>query len=116
MLSSLLPDGICELLPPLSSISSTVTWHFLRKLLSGFPKYDDVEGGSTDARTLGSGVVFRLRGGADGLEPGFALPLLLTLGAMVSVLVLWNAGVCGEARPLGARGVGRLSDGGVVWM
>tara|TARA_R110002003_G_scaffold54_5_gene4713 strand:+ start:33998 stop:34270 length:273 start_codon:yes stop_codon:yes gene_type:complete len=45
------------------------------------------------------GVVLRLRGAAEGFEPGFALPLLLTLeGAMAGVLV------CGATECWGMRG------------
>ena len=71
-------------------------------------KYDDDAEGSTEERTFGRGVVFRLRGAAEGFEPGFALPLLLTfVGAMVGVLALWNVGVCGEDAPCGRGDVGR---------
>lgn len=65
-------------------------------------KYDDevAEAGSAEERTLGRGVVLRLRGVAEGLEPGFGLPLLLTVeGAMV----VWAVGVCGCRRMRGAR-------------
>lgn len=87
MPSSLVPDGIEVLLPPLSSISSSVTSHFLRYALRGLLKYDaDVaEAGSADERTFGRGVVLRLRGVAEGFEPGLALPLLL---AMVVLLMM----------------------------
>jgi hypothetical protein len=37
---------------------------------------------------LGSGVVLRLRGVAEGFEPGFALPLLLTLEGGIVVLAV----------------------------
>jgi hypothetical protein len=62
MLSNLFPDGICEPFPPPSNISSTVVSHFLRYELRRFPKYDEADDGSTEARTLDSGVVFRFDG------------------------------------------------------
>lgn len=79
---------------------------------SGLLKYDDAEG-SAEERTLGgSGVVFRLRGGAEGFDPGFALPLLLVEGAMLDARTFWNVGVCGE-RDAGWRPValGMRDDG-----
>ena len=44
----------------------------------------DPDGGSTDGRATGSGVVLRLRGAAEAFPPpGFsALPLLLVVGAI----------------------------------
>lgn len=68
---------------------------------------DAAEAGSAEERTLGSGVVLRLRGVAEGLEPGFALPLLLTEGAMVVLATVdVGAGICGER--------GRAVDAGKV--
>jgi hypothetical protein len=71
---------------------------------------DDAEG-STEERTLGRGVVFLLRGAAEGLDPGFALPLLLTLeGAMVGIW-RWTV-VRGRRAPVDAgRGGGALRGG-----
>jgi hypothetical protein len=72
-------------------------------------KYDDDEDeGSAEERTLGSGVVLRLRGVAEGLEPGFALPLLLTfVGAMVDerlgsggMVLLVQSTVVAKASPM----------------
>ena len=73
-------------------------------------KYDEDDEGSVEARTLGSGVVFRLRGVADGFEPGFALPLLLTFEGAI-------AGAGGEAAECwgmrGRRAVGSSPGGGL---
>jgi hypothetical protein len=55
-----------------------VTSHFLVRAVSGLLKYEaDEDDGSTEARTLGRGVVLRLRGRPPGLEPGLCFPLLL---------------------------------------
>ena len=84
--------------------------HLFRELLRGFSKKVTVEpdGGSTDVRALGIGVVLRLRGAAEAFAPGFALPLLLVVGAMTGNLALRNAGVCG--------GVASTADGRYAWV
>lgn len=116
---SCLPDGIDEPLVPPSRMSSTVVGHFLRYELRRFPKYDDDAAGSTEARTLGSGVVFRLRGGCEGLEPGLvAFPLLPRPGGAILDVSQWVVGVCGEGSRVGARqtrgGGGSLEATGVL--
>ena len=87
--------------PPVSKISSTVMLHLLREMLRGFSKKVTVEpdDGSTDVRALGIGVVLRLRGAAEAFAPGFALPLLLVVGAMTGGLALRMLGYAGESRP-----------------
>lgn len=60
----------------------------------------DPDGGSTDGRALGSGVVLRLRGAAEAFPPpGFvALPLLLVVGAMTGGMASRSAGVMRGSR------------------
>lgn len=65
------------------------------------------DGGSTEGRALGRGVVLRLRGAAEALPPGLtALPLLLVVGAMAGYGGLCMACRAGRAGDLG------LGDGG----
>ena len=79
----------------------------------------DPDGGSTDGRATGSGVVLRLRGAAEALPPpGFsALPLLLVVGAIAGGLASrgaegWGT-VCGGSYAGESRRRGRTAcDGG----
>jgi hypothetical protein len=59
----------------------------------------DPDGGSTDGRATGSGVVLRLREAAVAFPPpGFsALPLLLVVGAITGGLASRGAGALGYA-------------------
>jgi hypothetical protein len=95
--SRAVPEGMWPLVALESRISSTVTVHFLRALLRGRSKYVAVapDGGSTEVRALGRGVVLRLRGAAEAFAPGFALPLLLVVGAITGGVAVWSAGGCG---------------------
>ena len=105
MVSSCLPEGMWEPLPAVSRISSTVTGHFFRYEVRRPPKCDEADEGSTEARTLGNGVVLRLRGVCEGLEPGFvalALPLR-PVGAMSGVWWVEGEGEEAEERRPGWR-------------